>query len=253
VVGNFRLMFDWLDGKFGWEAPRRMDKVFRVSRTKLMTHAEQRASADGQATFTLPELKAHYSQCTNDRQRLYVLLGLNCGFTQKDIATLLLDDVVADGVMTVIDRYRSKTRGAGVKGRWVLWPETGQLLASEMAKTPTNTKDNPQRLALLSEDRRMLVDDSTDTDSIAQSWVRLGRRVRATEVNKDVRALPFKVLRKTGSDVVLRLSSEAVQQRYLAHKSRSVAARHYTGAADFAPLTRPLAKMRAQLKSAGVF
>jgi hypothetical protein len=114
-------------------------------------------------------------------------------------------------------------------------------------------RSNPHRLALLSEDGRMLVDDSTDTDSIAQSWVRLGRRVKAIEANKDVRMMPFKVLRKTGSDVLLRRSTEAVQQLYLAHKGRTIAARHYTGQTDFEPLTIPLAKMREELKAAGVF
>ena len=64
-----------------------------------------------------------------DRTRLYILLGLNCGMTQKDIADLTQGDV--DWDEGVVRRKRSKTqhhdRVPTVTHK--LWPETMSLLS----------------------------------------------------------------------------------------------------------------------------
>ena len=105
---------------------------------------------------------------------------------------------------------------------------------------------------MLTEDGRPLVNDLNDTDSVGLTWRRL-----VNGINKDtetVRPLPFKTLRKTTADSILRLSgSESVQQLMLAHSRRSVAARHYSGEHDFTPLVEPLRRLYRQLKDAGVF
>ena len=115
TLKHARMLFDWLDGDH-WEAPRRLDKIFKIRRNTLMTVAEQRADANGKEVFLLGELKSLYTHA-NERQRLYLLLALNCGFTQKDLATLAFADVQLDADPPVIDRIRHKTRGAGIRGR----------------------------------------------------------------------------------------------------------------------------------------
>jgi integrase len=63
------------------------------------------------------------------KRRLWVLLMLNCGFTQIDIANLRSDEVDwRDGIIT---RKRTKTRNASENTptvRYRLWPETWELL-----------------------------------------------------------------------------------------------------------------------------
>lgn len=246
TLRQIKAFLDWLDGD-EWEAPRRMDKVFRIRRNTMVTPAEQKAEANGQDIFALPELQNLYA-VANEQQRLYMLLGLNCAFTQMDIATLMQDDVDSDA--GIIDRIRHKTRGAGVRGHWQLWPETATALKTRMAKTPMDKTSNPEGLAILSEDCKPLVHDDTDTDAIALTWARLRNALRPDEC----RPLSFKTLRKTASDYILRLSgNEAIQQLMLAHARRSIAARHYSGETDFTPLAEPLKTWHATLLAALVF
>lgn len=248
TVQAFRQFFDWLDGD-KWEGPRRMDKVFKLRTTALMTAAEQRKAANGNAVFTTAELKELYTTA-NENQRLYMLLALNTASTQKELATLALDEI--DLSAGVIDRIRHKTRSTAIRGRWQLWPETLELLKARIATTPRDPKVNPAGLAMLTDNDRPLVHDETDTDTIASTWARLIRRTNKEE--QKVRRLGFKTLRKTAADAILRISgSEAVQQLMLAHARRTMAARHYTGETHFEPLAQPLKHLGDELQAAGVF
>ncbi|HEX2973570.1 MAG TPA: hypothetical protein VHP11_14645, partial [Tepidisphaeraceae bacterium] len=130
TLKHARAFFDWMDGDH-WEAPRRMDKIFRIRRNILLTPAEQRAEANGKDIFTVDELRTLYTNA-NEQQRLYMLLALNCAFTQKDLATLAFADVQLRAQPPVIDRIRSKTRATGVRGHWELWPETVKLLTKRI-------------------------------------------------------------------------------------------------------------------------
>jgi integrase len=249
TLQHMRQFFDWLDGD-DWEAPRRMDKIFRrVRRNTLMTPEEQRSSAKGNDTHTYEELRTIYARA-NDRQKLYMLLALNCAFTQGDIATLLEDDVIDGG--RIIDRIRHKTRRRGVRGRWELWPELTSLLNSAMASTPRDRSINLNRLALLTSENYPLVHDDTDSDAIAQSWSDL-----LAAINKDkviVRPLSFKYLRKTAGTAIRRISkSKDIRSLMLAHARQGVGELHYDGETDFAPLVGPLRKFRLDLVTAGVF
>jgi len=86
---------------------------------------------------------------------------------------------------------------------------------------------NDQQLAFLTEDGDALVNDATDTDSIALSWARLLKA--AKRAGKKVRPLPFGTLRKTASTWVLKLSDESTQMQLLAHVRRSTGTRGALG------------------------
>lgn len=250
TLKHARAFFDWMDGE-RWLAPRRMDKIFRIRRNILMTPAEQREEANGKAIYTLEELKTLYAHA-NEQQRLYMVLALNCAFTQKDLATLAFADVQLDAQPPVIDRIRSKTRATGVRGHWELWPETVKLLTKRISQTPKTKTQNPDQWAMLTEDGKPLVNDASDTDSVALTWRRLLKAINKEKA--EVRELPFKTLRKTASDMILNLSgSEAIQQLMLAHARRTIAGKHYTGETNFAPLSEPLQKLHDTLVAAGVF
>ena len=108
--------------------------------------------------FTGPEVQALLAAASG-RIKLYLLLGLNCGFTQFDIARLRRDEVDIDrGYLT---RKRTKTtRFVDVPTvAYKLWSPTLDLLKSSL------TPDQPdQPLALLNEDGRPLKREWIGTD-----------------------------------------------------------------------------------------
>jgi integrase len=102
----------------GFERPSA--KVIRLHRAKqgpkLFTREQIRQMVDSAE----PTVKA------------FVLLGVNCGFGNADVATLPLDAVDLD--QALIDYPRPKT---GVRRRCPLWPETVQALRAVLAKRAT--------------------------------------------------------------------------------------------------------------------
>jgi len=74
-------------------------------------------------TFTIEEVRAFLAACASERTRLYILLCLNCGMYQNDLAELRQDEV--DWARGTIKRARSKTRERGEPVvTYKLWPET---------------------------------------------------------------------------------------------------------------------------------
>lgn len=67
----------------------------------------------------------------NVHWRAMVLVGINCGFGNTDLAELRLDDLDLDGGW--VDNARQKT---AVERRAKLWPETVAALKSSIAKRP---------------------------------------------------------------------------------------------------------------------
>ena len=86
-----------------------------------------------------------------------------------------------------------------------------------------------------------LNDDWQKTDSVASAWERLLKKTPS------VSQYSFKHLRKTGADMIKRISgSEEVAQTYLSHKPTTVGGRHYTNR-DYDRLADALGKMRRRL------
>jgi hypothetical protein len=94
-------------------------------------------------TFSPTALRQLWN-CSTERERLYMLLALNCCMGGKEISTLKLKWVNLDVPTPYIERPRNKTR---VPGRWALWPETVTLLRRHLA--PNNGGANPNLYALL--------------------------------------------------------------------------------------------------------
>jgi integrase len=74
-------------------------------------------------------------RAANPRMKLYMLLMLNCGMTQKDVSDLDVREVDWDEGRII--RKRSKTRGNGnvPEVDYRLWPETWDLLLRESSRT----------------------------------------------------------------------------------------------------------------------
>jgi len=156
--------------------------------------------------------------------RLYMMLGLNCGYTQVDISTLTHSMI--DWDTEIIDRTRHKTEnGAKCQQRSTLWTHTLSLL-KEQATEPNEQGSNP---ALLSKDGNELLRREDDTDVIGLAFRRLKNKETVTTEHT------FRDFRSTGANEIengyqpatrIRTNTELADM-FLAHKRQGMI-KHYT-------------------------
>ena len=231
-IGATRQLFTWCRDSGKWTEPRGYERIFRVNRRAMLTNAERKRAAQGVETFTLEELGKLWA-AANEQNRLFVLLGLNCGFAQMEMATLRTWEIDLKANPPRIERNRRKT---DVYGQWVLWPKTVELLRRRLKRT----LDNDEELALLTRNGKPLVEYTgrSRKDAICQSWAKLRKKA-------GVNALGFKHLRKTGADIIRKIASVEVSESYLAHSEKTLA-RVYSNP-DFDKLADALAEMETKL------
>jgi integrase len=170
--------------------------------------------------FTPAEIKKLLGGCDgySERTKLFLLLMLNCGMYQKDIADLLHEEMHWDA--GTITRKRSKRKKGGFEVTYKLWPETFELL--KRLRTPGEAGR-----VLLSGEGNPLVDYSVKEDGslrrydlVNEAYQNLCDRVGEEK--------PIKVFRKTSAD---RLEKHPVYGRFydyfLAHAPKSVGERNY--------------------------
>ena len=172
-------------------------------------------------TLTVAEIKT-LLDAASGQLKLFIMLGLNAGFTQKDISDLLNDEV--DWRAGIIRRKRSKTKGFEnvPEVAYKLWPETFRLLQEFRRQGSSQALANENGGALvtvrLKENGRL-----HKVDNIHTGFFRLCSRV-------DIKNRPFKSLRKT-SATLLRGSKEhtGLETLFLGHAPRSMSEKHYSG------------------------
>lgn len=177
-------------------------------------------------TFTDDEVKTLISAAT-ERTRLYLLLMLNCGMYQNDIAELAVSEV--DWKAGTVTRKRSKTRGRkdAPTVSYKLWPETLRLLKAQRAKEGVPNGTGGVRV-LLTTDGKPLVYASihdrpgkhTGWDAIQSAYHRLCEKIGVRK--------PLKCFRKTAaSKLVTHPEYGAFVQHFLAHTPKGMTDRHY--------------------------
>ncbi|MDA1013841.1 MAG: tyrosine-type recombinase/integrase [Planctomycetota bacterium] len=175
-------------------------------------------------TFTLDEVRALLTE-TRGRLRLYILLALNTGMTQKEISDIAPSEVLWKSGQ--IRRKRSKTRqhqNVPVV-TYSLWPETLKLLKEYQ----TNDSEH----VILSENGTPLVvnklrDNGTThkVDSIQRAFYRLKTKLGIKERS-------FKTIRKTSATMLKNDERfSAIDQYFLGQSPRSVSDRHYSAGPD---------------------
>jgi integrase len=154
----------------------------------------------------------------SERTRLYVLLTLNCGMQQQDIANLQHSEV--DWNQGRITRKRGKTkRFENVPTVcYLLWSETFELLKSH--------RSDDADFVLLNENGRPLRAEAVDNgayskiDNIRSAFSRLTKKLKIKK--------PFKLLRKTSATVLSEHKHyKAYVQHFLGQAPSTVAERHY--------------------------
>jgi len=173
--------------------------------------------------YTADEVRSLLAACEG-RMRLYLLLMLNCGMYQSDIADLRRDEV--NWRRGTVKRARSKTRTrGGPVVTYRLWPETLALLRRHRA--------GEGDLALLTENGNPLVKYWMEDgkmrryDVIQSAWARLGK-----SMDKKPR-LGLKHLRKTASTLLgSHPQYKFYANHFLADSPKTIADRHYVVPSD---------------------
>jgi integrase len=170
-------------------------------------------------TFTAEEVRAMLAAAVGDRMHLYLLLMLNCGMYQNDIAELRKDEVNwSKGTVT---RGRSKTRERrGPVVTYKLWPETFVLL-----KQYRSDGD----LVLVTDKGKPLVrywiegESMRRYDMVQAGWVRLTKKMKAGKIR-----LGMKHLRKTAASTLAgHPQFKFYANHFLADSPKTVADSHY--------------------------
>lgn len=147
------------------------------------------------------------------RRRLFLLLGLNCGFGFADIATLTAENI-KDGFIWKLRHKTRKTNSKLARTKWLLWKETAELLKEYM---PLKVTKNNIRMA----------------------WVRLN------EVTK--LSISFGKLRKTGAMMMERYGGRELADMYLAHSRKGIIDSY--SHPDWAKLSSALERMYSEFIS----
>lgn len=171
--------------------------------------------------FTIDEVKTCLEQA-NDRLRLYLLLMLNCGMYQGDIAALTPDEV--DWEQGTITRKRSKSahHASAPSVRYLLWQDTLRLLKDQRENEGPlllrNRLGNPLVVRDIRDDGK-----ATTNDSIKNAYDRLKKK---TGIKK-----PLKLLRKTSANLIANNPEfRGLENLFLGHSPSGTADRHYVDA-----------------------
>ncbi len=208
-LSSLRWLLEWANRRDYWTSPKTFSELWDVS--PILTPDEERESVqseqrgrgllngDDPDSFTLPQLTTLYVKAS-PRVRAYILLGLNCGFANMELATLRRAELIdLDGLSPKIGRFRLKTKrnkkqeDKGVWAQWSLWPETVTALRpllTEAQTFPMGAGDNG--LCLLTQNGKPLVEDGEygHKDAVVQAWRKLSP------------PLSFKYLRKTAAGLL---------------------------------------------------
>ena len=168
--------------------------------------------------YTIEEVQSLFN-AASPRTRVYILLGLNLGYTQADIATL--EHGMIDWPTGIVTRNRHKT---GQPQKAKLWPITSKLLQTEM------TDPHKSTLVLLGEGGNPLIVDSVNAkgNPIRVDAVRMAfNRVKAKlEIKGDSRG--FAIFRKTSAENIGKANQDSphLVDLFLGHTQKTMA-KHY--------------------------
>jgi len=240
-IKQLRSFFRWLHRSqdFDWQLP---DGFHDIKATVATTRKEQvaRYTPIQAETYDLDELLL-LNQYATPNERLLLLVGLNCGAGNSELANLLLSEIVLRErhpyakilhfESSVEDSFikgpRPKT---GVYGEFLLWPQTIQVVEwaierrqrqTRISAGPLAGKDitaTPDSHLILTEQGyplTRLTQGGNRNQRLPNIWSGLLRRVRKD--HGDFRLLSFGKIRKTAGNLVKQFSDGEIAGVFLRH------------------------------------
>lgn len=229
-IGTLVRFLKWLDqsSSFDWSKPFALSDM--DTRVRRLSSDHDRKGLEQVDTFSLEELRLlmRYAQ---PFERLLLLLGLNCGFGRAEISTLLVREAqlyqghtknhreIMAYETTDDDSFIKRVRRkSGVYGEHILWPMTVQGVEWALEQRERFPEFGPDARLLLSE-KGTALDKQTKSGNanqlIPNHWDRLVKRI--IDDGNAIRKLSFGKLRKTGSDLVRRMSDGEVAAVFECH------------------------------------
>lgn len=231
LIKQFRNFLRWLNMAPGFAWKRPADLEFTTIRI-LETPKEKSAMARSAQvqTYSTDEIRVLWEHATQ-LKRLLLLLGLNCGFDAKMIATLQAEDVHLRqkhphegeiGCSTSEDdswifRLRNKT---SVYGEWRLWPITVQAIEWWLRERDQIEVAEGVTVLLVNRSGRAYDTPTARNDrnvQIPNLWRGLTDTIRKDEAHKAFRVLSFGKLRKTAGNLIRHAGGGEVAGVFLCH------------------------------------
>lgn len=187
--------------------------------------------------FTREEVELILSH-SNERLQAHLILMLNCGMYQGDVAELVADEVDIQSGRIVRTRSKKKkiqakkSKSSPIKLNWLLWDRTLDLL-----KRTGNTKGT----VFLNDDGNLLVrgaigDDGNEDrqDNIRSAYCRVISKLKKQKLLPENWNKTLKQLRKTGANVLEKSKEHAeFYEMYLEHSA--IAKRSYLKSGEPVP------------------
>jgi len=159
-------------------------------------------------TFTMEQVGILWKHAT-PLERVFIALGINCGFGAGEIGTLAEAEVNG----SLIKRLRHKTK---VFGAWWLFPITRSAI--EWARKRKEVLGFTSDYLLVSDSGQpynAVTVGNNNNQKIRNSWNRLIKRVKVE--NRDFPKLSFGKLRKTASSWIRRIGDGEISSIFLTH------------------------------------
>lgn len=181
--------------------------------------------------FTLEEAKLVISAAV-PRTKLFLMLMLNCGMYQSDIAALNAIEVDWEAGRIIRARTKNKNmantlgKSQPVKANWLLWPQTWQLF-KQFAK--------PEGLCFLSATGGALLTHkpTTRNDAIRSAYRRTIDKLKRRKLLPKEWNKTLKQFRKTGANLIQK--SQEHGKAYALYLNHSIAKEHYLTSGEPVP------------------
>ncbi len=214
--------------KYRWKAPSDLLRLkVKVRKTEKETQAT--ISPIQVKSFREEELVILFKYAT-PLERVYILLGLNCGFAVSEFGTLRLNQIFrhqlhgfdnlinyqSNSVQSWIKRVRLKNK---VYGEWLLWPETVAAIEWAIERRKKQPDFRPDALLAMT-DRNLPYYGQTDGGNNASRISKLWYRGLMDRIQKDLPEFPRlspKSLRKTAGNLMRDIAGGEIMGVFLAH------------------------------------
>ena len=217
-IGELKRFFNWLhtSKNFDWRKPDDFEQI--STKVDPSPSAKQRRLAQVD-TFSKDEL-CLLNKYATPLERVFLLLGINCGFGTAEVASMLIGEVVlfqahkkryqeilryeTTNADSFIKRVRRKN---GVYGEHILFPQTVEAMQWALERRKREPHPEQEAILLLNE-KGQPYDEPTKggnrNQQIPNRFADLVKRIRQDYA--DFPKLSFGKLRKTAGDLVRRFS-----------------------------------------------
>lgn len=228
-ISELKRFFRWLHKckEFDWRKPENFDEI----KTKVdAAPGDQQRKLVQVDTFSLDELRL-LNEYATPLVRVFLLLGLNCGFGVAEIASLLVSEVVlfrghderhqeilgyqTTNADSFVKRIRRKN---GVYGEHILFPQTVAAMQWALERRRKHPDFRPEAVLLLN-DKGEAYDRPTKgnhrNQQMPNCFADLVRRIKRD--HPDFPSLSFGKLRKTSGDLIRRFAGGEIHAVFMCH------------------------------------